>query len=115
MLKEEKNCLSAKHSNAANTHDCESVIVVEGIPFTKEVLKDLKQWIIPHKGFDMSDISGDIDSLTDVESFIFDNYGYNSDGGAEKVLDLLSFIHRFKGFLKELADLNPLVKEGGES
>jgi hypothetical protein len=106
MLKEEKI--------AKSTHDCESVIVVEGIPFTKEVLKDLKQWIIPHKGFDMSDISGDIDSLTDVESFIFENYGYNSDG-AEKVLDLLSFIHRFKGFLKELADLNLLVKEGGES
>jgi hypothetical protein len=113
MNNTEKNCLSAKHSNAENTPDCESVINVEGIPFTKEVLKELKQWITPLGDFDKSTINLDIDSLSDVESFIFENYDYSVDDRSN-VLDLLSFIHRLKKRLKELADLNLFVEKGGE-
>jgi hypothetical protein len=108
----EKNVNKAKESNLTNTPDCESVINVEGTPFTKEVLKELKQWITPSNGFSESTINLDIDSLSDVESFIFDNYDATIEDEKD-VLYLLSFIHRLKERLKELANVNLFVEKGG--
>jgi hypothetical protein len=114
MRNSNEKCLSAKDSNA-DTHDRESVINVEGIPFTKEVLMNLKTWIIPLGTWDRSGINTDIDSLNEVESFIFDNCGSPNGGDDKNILHLLSFIHCLKEQLKELADLHLLLEEGGES
>ena len=51
-----------------------STIEVAGIPFTEEILTELKQWIVPTNTFDESNISLDIDSLLRLQSFLINHW-----------------------------------------
>ena len=49
-------------------------IEVAGIPFTEEILAELKTWIVPKNDFDVAEVSSDIDSLLSMQSFLINHW-----------------------------------------
>ena len=76
-------------------------IEVSGIPFTEEILIELKKWIVPINSCNKSNVSLDIEVLLSVQSFLinhWDNLQVEDSKIKSMLVDIDSLRRRFEIF-----------------
>ena len=76
-------------------------IEVSGIPFTEEILIELKKWIVPISTYNPAPVSLDIEVLLSVQSFLinhWDNLQVEDSKIKNMLVDIDSLRRRFEIF-----------------